>query len=155
MSIEKSRLELSERLKYLKSFWGITQKDMADKMGISLSAYKYYEKGERDAPAVILMSLYEFGVNPTWLFSGQGDIFSKATNGAIDITDVAHSELVKDFKQKELAKECNKIMIELEKIDPNELKEIHEFLEFKYAKKKASGSHTPWNGQERRKKEAS
>ena len=54
----------------------------------------------------------------------------------LEIEDLLHSELIKNFKQKQLVKKCNMLMTELENIDPSELQEVKEFLDYRLARKK-------------------
>lgn len=81
-------------------------------------------------------------------------------NQPVIFADCTHAELIKEFQQKELAKECTKAMINLEKIDPEELKEVMDFIEYRISKKnqqepKKTPEPTTWSGTERRKKAAS
>ncbi|MCP4163037.1 MAG: hypothetical protein GY760_23500 [Deltaproteobacteria bacterium] len=46
--------------------------------------------------------------------------------------------VIRKFKQKLLAKECNEIMIELEALDLDELQEVKDYLEFRLEKRKKS-----------------
>ena len=78
---------------------------------------------------------------------------------AIDYSCIAHSELIKEFKQKDIARACSMRMIELEKIDPAELKEVMDFIEYRISKKnqqepKKTPEPTTWSGTDRRKKAA-
>lgn len=47
---------------------------MAAKLGVGLSSYQYYERGERDAPGEILCKIVTFGVNGHWLLTGEGGV---------------------------------------------------------------------------------
>lgn len=44
---------------------------------------------------------------------------------------VPHSQIIQDFKQKELARELNLNALKLEKLNPEALKEINNFIKFK------------------------
>ena len=70
-------MELSDRFKALKEAWKCSQKEMAEKLGISTSTYQYYERGERDAPAKLLIKLTSIGVNPVWLMTGEGEMMEE------------------------------------------------------------------------------
>jgi transcriptional regulator with XRE-family HTH domain len=83
MSNEKTRIELSERFKAIKISWGFSQKEMAERLGIGLSTYQYYERGEREIPAKLLIKLTTYGVGPKWILTGDGDMFeSNEHNGS-------------------------------------------------------------------------
>lgn len=75
MSTEKPHMALSDRLKALKQSWNLTQKEMALRLDIAVSTYQYYERGERDIPAKLLIKIASFGVNSNWLLTGQGEMF--------------------------------------------------------------------------------
>ncbi|WP_304580421.1 helix-turn-helix domain-containing protein [Thomasclavelia cocleata] len=51
---------LSERLQSLKIERNLLQKDIANKNNISLRAYQYYERGEREPTSSILISLADY-----------------------------------------------------------------------------------------------
>ena len=70
----------AERLKNLRSKNGMTQKEVADKLGISESAYGYYEQGRRQPPQEaygILSELYEVSLD--YLILG----INKSTNDSL------------------------------------------------------------------------
>ena len=131
-------MELCGRLKHLRLEWALSQKGMAERLDISVSAYQYYERGERDMPAKLLVKITTFGVNPIWLLLGTGDIFfsvieeKKAANG--DVIDyhspieAEHMRLVKQFKNKERAKLINEHLVELEGIDEGLFNTVEAYL---------------------------
>lgn len=51
---------LSERLQQLKLEKNLLQKDIAKDIDVSLRAYQYYERGEREPNASILISLAKY-----------------------------------------------------------------------------------------------
>ncbi len=53
-------MALHERLVELKTKRGILQKDIANGLDISLRAYQYYERGEREPSASVLIALADF-----------------------------------------------------------------------------------------------
>lgn len=50
---------LGDRLEALRKAAGMSQNDMADRLGVSRSSYQYYERGERDLPASLLLKVCE------------------------------------------------------------------------------------------------
>ena len=67
---------LANKLKEVRKALGLTQKEMAQKLGLSLRGYHNYEKGERDIPTwMIIRLIRDFRVNPEWLFLDKGDMF--------------------------------------------------------------------------------
>ena len=64
---------MNERLKKIRENLKLTQKEIAEKVGISLRAWQNYELGLRKVPTNLVKTLYEqLGVNPIWLLSGEG-----------------------------------------------------------------------------------
>ena len=51
---------LSERLQTLKTERNLLQKDIANENNISLLAYQYYERGEREPTSSILINLADY-----------------------------------------------------------------------------------------------
>lgn len=71
---------MNERLKELRKNLGLTQQEFAERLGIKRNAVTNYEVG-RNAPADMVISLIcrEFGVNETWLRTGEGPQFMELT----------------------------------------------------------------------------
>ena len=66
-------LEFSHRLKALRKSKGLTQRDMAEAMGIAERNYQRYEHGEINVPATTLAFFADFfGVTTDYLL-GRGD----------------------------------------------------------------------------------
>jgi transcriptional regulator with XRE-family HTH domain len=64
-------VEIGERLLRIRQEKKLSQADFAERLGVSLGAYKNYERGEREIPALILWSLFkEFDIDPLWVFEG-------------------------------------------------------------------------------------
>ena len=51
---------LSERLQQLKTAKGVLQKDIAKDNNLSLRAYQYYERGDREPTVSVLISLADY-----------------------------------------------------------------------------------------------
>lgn len=65
---------LSDRLKTLRTEKGIKQKDVANILGITTSAYGFYEQGKRTPTIEVLLSLSQYyKVSLDWLISGSDD----------------------------------------------------------------------------------
>ncbi len=64
--------EVAERIKELRDILGISLDDMAGHLGISLSKYLRYEKGEEDIPASVLYEISrKLGVEMSILLTGE------------------------------------------------------------------------------------
>ena len=53
-------MTLHERLNELKHARNLLQKDIAASVGLSLRAYQYYERGEREPTSSVLISLADY-----------------------------------------------------------------------------------------------
>ena len=67
---------MEKRIKQLRKELGLTQQELADKIGIKTTTIATYESG-RNTPidAVISLICREFNVNEEWLREGSGDMF--------------------------------------------------------------------------------
>ncbi len=69
-------IDISGKLKEIRKAMGLSQKDMANKLGVSFRTYQNWEYGERTPPAWLMVKLIrDLRVNPEWLFLDKGDIF--------------------------------------------------------------------------------
>ncbi len=69
-------IDLSNKLKEIRKALGLSQKEMAGKLGISFRTYQNWEYGERTPPAWLIVKLIrDLRVNPEWLFMDKGTIF--------------------------------------------------------------------------------
>ncbi len=66
------------QVRQVRTRFALSQTDMASRTGISLRAYQNYERGEREVPVALIHGLFtEFGVNPVWFLTGQGDMLQE------------------------------------------------------------------------------
>ena len=66
--------DLSDRLLYLKKERKLLQKDIANDIGVSLRAYQYYERGERNPDTETLTKLADyFDVSTDYLLGRSDD----------------------------------------------------------------------------------
>ncbi|SMO74869.1 Helix-turn-helix [Balnearium lithotrophicum] len=67
---------LGERLKYLRKSLGLTQEELAQKLGISMMTLRRYESNKSQPDAEVLTKLLKlFHVNLNWLLTGKGNMF--------------------------------------------------------------------------------
>ena len=67
---------MHERIRELRKALGLTQQKFADGMGVKQNTIAQYESG-RNAPidAVVTLICRTYGVNETWLRTGEGEMF--------------------------------------------------------------------------------
>jgi transcriptional regulator with XRE-family HTH domain len=62
---------IADRLLLIRTNLGLSQKEFADRLGISLRAEQNYERGDRALPSEVLLSLAKnFDIDPMWLLDG-------------------------------------------------------------------------------------
>lgn len=116
---------LKDRIKAIRKNLGITQQEMADRIGIKRNTIANYEIG-RNVPidAVISLICREFGVNEVWLRTGEGgddNMFAKVTEDdryAINLGKLTITE-------NQIAKNMLNAIAEA---SPEKLKHIEEFM---------------------------
>ena len=68
---------LNDRLKEIRKRVGITQAEFARTIGIASNTVSQIENGQRNPGGAVIKSICrEFGVNETWLRTGEGDMFA-------------------------------------------------------------------------------
>lgn len=71
-------MKLGERLKRLREHEGLTQKQIAQKIGVATSTYQNYERNEREATESFLTRVVSnFRVSERWLLSGVEPMFAQ------------------------------------------------------------------------------
>lgn len=116
---------MKDRIKAIRKNLGITQQEMADRIGIKRNTIANYEIG-RNVPidAVISLICREFGVNEVWLRTGEGgddNMFAKVTEDdryAINLGKLTITE-------NQIAKNMLNAIAEA---SPEKLKHIEEFM---------------------------
>ena len=87
---EKTNPESALRIKYIKEYFKLKQKDFADSLGFKNSYISAIEKGERNISQNVLVSLANvYNISPTWVLLGQGamflnDVEKSKNNGNLD-----------------------------------------------------------------------
>jgi transcriptional regulator with XRE-family HTH domain len=96
-------MEVGDRLRQLRQKLGLTQSQMAQKLGVTLNTYQRYELGNRSLTVEKLQQLRKhFGVNLNWLLTGEGGMFESYNDGG------KVKQLLKTLKGiiEELEREC-------------------------------------------------
>ena len=97
-------IEVGKRLKELRGYLEYSQKDFANKYGMSQQALSKYEKGQSDISDTIKKSLNkDYHLNLNWLLTGKGSMF---VNGAHDNSS---NELDINLSYKEMLPILNEI----------------------------------------------
>ena len=74
MSSTIETLSIAKRFLLIRTSHGISQKEFADALGISLRAEQNYERGERALPSEVLLALAKvYDVDPLWILEGLED----------------------------------------------------------------------------------
>ena len=77
-------VEASRRLKLFREMLGLSQKELAEKIGFSQRAISHWEKGESDIPTMALINLKaKLGLNIDWLLTGEGEPFITSQKGTV------------------------------------------------------------------------
>lgn len=69
----KCDMKISDRIRIVRKRLDMEQAEMATHLGIPLSTYSKYERGER-APGNALDKFNKVGINANWLLTGEGEI---------------------------------------------------------------------------------
>ena len=74
MSIKKDR-EFGSRVKHLREGYKLSQKEAAEKIGVSYSAYQRYESGGMPSKRNLDRLISFYGCSESWLILGDGNIY--------------------------------------------------------------------------------
>ena len=75
--------EARERLKKVRNKLGLTQKELAEKIGLLWYQIKDIEIGKvKIHKSIAKLLYYEIGVNPQWLLTGEGEMFTQSSRGS-------------------------------------------------------------------------
>ncbi len=99
-------ISIGQRLKQVREQLGLSQAQLAKKIGFSQKAISHWERGERDIPTQALIALKRIGINIDWLLTGEGE------------------PLTNDPKKEEILR----IMQELEEKDPATFEEVYKIF---------------------------
>ena len=84
---------MNERLKELRKFFGIKQRQLAERLGVSLGAVGTWEMGKDPIPkARIYQICKEFGVRREWLEDGKGEMLEPPSD-ARKLSEFSDDEL--------------------------------------------------------------
>ena len=82
----KRKTEIGQRIRELREYLGISQKEFAKALGLHPLSISRYELGKsKPAPSVLKLIEDKFGVNPEWLKNGKGKPFKEKDLDNINI----------------------------------------------------------------------
>lgn len=76
---------MNERIKELRDVLGITLEEFGNRLGVTRTAISRLERGNRGVTDQMAISICrEFGVNETWLRTGEGEMFEQTRETVLD-----------------------------------------------------------------------
>lgn len=75
---------LQDRLRMIRTTWGLSQRDMADKVGVTGVAWQHYEIGQNVPGGKVLAALGKHRINLNWLLLGLGEMYRAESEGGTD-----------------------------------------------------------------------
>lgn len=99
-------IEIGRRLAEIRKDQGFLQPAIAGKLNISESAYKNYERGDRELPLKVAQDLCEqFDVNPSWLLQGNGVKYCSEIEPLVQQCEIAISKFLSENEILEISVE--------------------------------------------------
>lgn len=88
--------EIGKRIKELRSYLRLTQREFADRIYSSYRSVQNWEAGERFiSDSNLRLLIDEYGVSPEWIATGEGDIFLTENERSASETFVPACEIIK------------------------------------------------------------
>ena len=79
------RNALGDRLKQTRNDLGLNQEELAERLDVSASSYKRYERGETEVPSEFLRKISELGdYDMNWLLTGKGQMHFQEAGVEVD-----------------------------------------------------------------------
>lgn len=91
---------MNERIRKLRRYLDLTQKEFGERIGVKGNTVATYEGGRNDPiDSVVSLICKEFGVNEAWLRTGEGEMFAPAPTNELEVLaerypDLTHESLV-------------------------------------------------------------
>lgn len=78
-------ITLNERIRDLRKDLGLSQKDFSSRIGVSQRAISWGEQAGNNVPDSTIKSIcLAFGVNESWLRTGEGEMYAKESTFSLD-----------------------------------------------------------------------
>lgn len=88
-------MDVAEQLRHIRREKGLTQQQFASELEVSTATIASVENGSRDMPKNLMKSLVKkFGIDANWLLTGEGEMFSTSSSGALVSTEVMQQDEV-------------------------------------------------------------
>lgn len=142
---------MNERIKLLRRFLNLTQQEFADRIGVKRNTIANYETGRNDPiDSVVSLICREFGVNETWLRTGEGEMMDPQADNALENLarekGLSQAEVILIEKFLNLKPEVRRALVDyavsvseaLRAADPDELEA--EALKQEYLREKKAGA---------------
>ena len=111
---QKNDMSIGNRLKALRSLKGLTQADMAAKLGIERRRYMRIEKGLLSPREIELKAIEQaFNVNPRWLRDGEGEMFLKVDTEGVKPQWASDPELIEIIQLLQEDPQAKKLVLKL------------------------------------------
>lgn len=122
-----------ERLNYILDRLRLGPSAFADKLQIPVGKIKSIKYGKVRMSAEIAVLIEQvFGFDFRWLMTGQGNPYSKKDiierPKTSSVYEFQHMELIREFKNKQLALNITQNLVEIENLDPESFKRIESYL---------------------------
>ncbi|GAB4173852.1 MAG: helix-turn-helix transcriptional regulator [Rhodocyclaceae bacterium] len=79
--------EIGARIKQWRHALGLTQAELAQRLGVHIGVLKKYEQGLNVPGGDALAAIAKTGVNMTWLLTGEGEMLPQPARGALQVIE--------------------------------------------------------------------
>jgi hypothetical protein len=122
-----------------------TDRDVADLFGLSAQDFSRRKKQGTLLPLIVDWGIIN-NVDLDWLLKGKNNEDSDTIS--TNIVEMDHADLIRDFKDKQFAKEINIDLIKIERIDPEKFRETGFYIKgvangLRTSEKKINMGETP------------
>ena len=126
-------LSEKDRLNYILAELSLGPRAFADKLQVPVDRIKSIKYGKvRISTEIAILIEQVFGFDFKWTMTGLGNPYSAKDTSerpkTSDIYEFQHMELIRRFKNKQLALNIAHILIELENLDPESFRRIESYL---------------------------
>ena len=88
---------MQERMKQVRKALGLKQREIAEKLGVSIGTYGGWETGVPIPDARIYQICHEFSINEEWFRTGNGTMF---VNAAKEVERLSDEELIRELNER-------------------------------------------------------